>query len=103
MACGDNPRLALYVTVRDWTSVENCKADVLSGGISAGQARAAAENGTLTLNSCEVESCLPLLDSAECGGLDRLIVENFVDDFAACYGAWEGSLAKDKTCSVDAQ
>lgn len=103
MACGDNPRLALYVTVRDWTSVENCKADVLGGSISAGQARAGAENGTLTLNSCEVESCLPLLASAQCNGLDRLLDENFVEDFAACYGAWEGEIAKDAPCSIDAQ
>lgn len=103
MACGDNPRLALYVTVRDWTSVENCKADVLAGGISAGRARQAAQDGTLTLNSCEVESCLPLLASAQCNGLDRLIDENYVEDFASCYAAWEGEIAEDGPCSVDAQ
>lgn len=101
--CNQNPQLALYVSFRDWTSIENCKADVLAGGISTGQAQAAAENGTLTLNSCDAETCLPSLATASCGGLFRILDENYVDEFAECYSAWTGSVAENASCTVDAQ
>lgn len=101
--CDQNPALALYITLRDWTDIPNCKADLLAGGISVGQAEAAAQNGTLTLNSCEVETCLPSLSTASCDGLDLILEENFVQEIASCYTAWDGALAEGADCSVDAQ
>ncbi|AWV90438.1 hypothetical protein [Bradymonas sediminis] len=101
--CQDNPKLALYVSFLDWTSVDNCKESILAGSISVEQARAAATNGTLRLNSCDAATCLPSIASASCDGLDRIFDENYVDEVATCYSAWSGSLAENASCTMDAQ
>lgn len=101
--CDQNPKLALYVTMRDWTDIPYCKADLLAGGISVAQAQAAAENASLTLNSCEAEACLPSLATADCDGLERILEENYVEEISSCYSAWNGALPEAADCTVDAQ
>jgi hypothetical protein len=102
-SCEQNPRLAQFVTLGGWTSVEKCTDAVLAGTISAGQAEQAAAEGTLTLDSCAATICLEGVAKLDCTGLHRVFTENYTGQITSCYDAWVGDISRDQACSVDAQ
>ncbi|MFW6057562.1 MAG: hypothetical protein ACOC9W_01790 [Persicimonas sp.] len=103
MACGENPKVARAVTFGGWSSLEQCKQSVRAGTISAGRAEQAANQGSLTLNSCKSSDCLQSISNLDCMSAHLAIERARLDDISSCYDAWEGTRAADESCTVDAQ
>jgi hypothetical protein len=103
LSCENNSSIAEFVTFGGWSSVDACAREVQAGLISPGQAQKAAEQGSLTLNSCEASDCLQQIPNLDCLGVHRALLEARYDEMASCYGAWQGARAAGSPCTVDAQ
>jgi hypothetical protein len=103
LTCGQNPKVAEFVSFGGWSTVAQCAQSVRAGTISGGQASQAASAGSLTLNSCKASECRQLLPNLDCLEIHRALTEARYTEIAACQDAWAGDLPDGASCTVDAQ
>lgn len=103
LSCESNPQVAEIVNFAGWSSVQNCVRLLHAGVISPGRAREAAEEGSLTLNSCKASECLQDLPTLSCDGAHRTLTEARYGAVSSCYEAFAGTRPTGSSCSVDGQ
>ncbi|MFW5966020.1 MAG: hypothetical protein ACOCV2_00825 [Persicimonas sp.] len=103
LECEENSKVAEFVSIGGWDSVETCAHDVQSETLTGEQAAQAVEDDAVRLDSCNAPDCLDGIDDLDCLAVDRLLTEARFAELTSCPDAWYGVRDTGEACSVDAQ
>lgn len=102
-SCDSNATIAMFASLGGWTDEESCVNSVLAANMTAAQARAAVNNGSMKLNSCAATACLEEIEELNCYDAETPMRENYVPFIDSCYQALAGNLSTGQPCTINGQ
>jgi hypothetical protein len=102
--CANNPEVAVNLAFGGWETVSDCVTMAQAGLTTPGQARQAASENTLALNSCNSQPCLDSIPNLDCLAVHRALSNNPVErPTSECKNAYAGMLEQGEPCTTAAQ